>query len=121
MAPITIIHNVPSQNQDQQANTADTNAAGYDSFESDDEDDHVNFEPTHAGDQGIYPDPGSDTYDRNQNNQGGYPEGTYYQDQNGGLEQEYMDELEDGDVKYDLVTENSEYVPESDYIKQESS
>ena len=120
-APITIIHHVPSQNQDQQANTANTNTAGYDSFESDDdEDDRVNFEPTHAGDQGIYY-PGSNTEDRNQNNQGGYPEGTYYQDQNGGLELEYADELEDGDVKYDAVTESSEYVSESDYIKQEFS
>ncbi len=124
-APITIIHNVPLQNQDQQlqangATDTNVNVAGYDSFESDDnEDDRVNFEPSHAPNQGIYP--GSNTYNQSQNSQGGYPEGTYHQDQNGGLEQEYTDELEDGDVKYDVVTESSEYVSESDYIKQESS
>ena len=60
-----------------------------------------------------------------QNGQGGYPEGnyTYYQaeeDESTGLQREYSTEGLAG-VKYDLVTESSSYVPESDYIKGEDS
>ena len=113
--PVTIVHNVQLQNQDQQANT-DTNAVAYDSFESDDDDDVQNVEPTTVPEQGIYPN--VNTYDQNQETQGNYPEGTYtyYQDQNTALQQEYTDE--EGEVKFDLVTESSNDVSESDYIKQ---
>ena len=116
--PVTIVHNVQLQNQDQQANTyTSTNAAAYDSFESDDDADVQNVELTTAPEQGIYPN--VNTYDQNQETQGNYPEGTYtyYQDQNTALQQEYTDE--EGEVKYNLVTENSNDVSESDYIKQE--
>ena len=116
-APVTIVHNVQLQNQDQQVNAnVNANTEAYDSFESDDDDD--NIDPIYAPEHGIHPD--INTYDQNQEPQGGYPQGTNYQgqeDQNIGLQQEYVDE--DGDVKYDLVTESSHDVSESDYIKQD--
>ena len=130
VAPVTIVHNVPLQAQHGEANAntdANANAATYDSFESDDDGDEgdQNVEPNSTPRQGVYP--AINTYDQNQNTKGGgYPEGTYtyYQaqeDESTGLQQEYSTEgLEGGDVKYDLVTESSSYVPESDYIKEDS-
>ena len=122
-APITIVHHVSLQNQDQQANAntdANANATAYDSFESDDEDDQ-NPEPSNAPERGIYPNVNNNDQNQNDQLQGNYPEGTYtfYQDRNSALQQEYADELEDGEMKYDIVPDSSNDVSESDYIKQE--